>query len=315
MARSGQRWTTHDIPDLSGKRSVVTGFTGGLGLSTAIELARKGAAVTVTARGTQKGEEYLDRLRAEVPDADAELVLIDLADLSSCTRAASEVADRHGHIDILVNNAGIMVPPERKTVDGFELQMGTNHLGHFAWTATLWPVLRDSAARIVTISSNAHTIAKGIDLRVLTPEGSPRRYRRWTAYGESKLANLVFAMELNRRIRDAGLGAVSVAAHPGYAATNLQHAGLNLGRSNLPGLALHHISNVIAQSAEAGAWPTLQAATDPALTGGEYLGPDGPGGFRGRPTLVGMTRHARDEQLADALWAASEAATGLDFAV
>ena len=203
-------WSPDDIPDLHGRHAVITGVTGGLGLATAIELARHGASLTVTARDTVKGEEYVARLLAGVPGAEVDLELLDLADLGSARRAADEVASRHPRIDVLVNNAGIMVPPKRTTADGLELQIGTNHVGHFAWTAALWPVLRSSDARVVTVSSLAHSTVKGIDLRSLTPEGSPRRYRRWQSYGESKLANLVFAMELDRRVKAAGLGVVSV---------------------------------------------------------------------------------------------------------
>lgn len=308
-------WSTADIPDLSGRRAVVTGATGGLGLATATELARHGAAVTVTARDSVKGDEYVQRLLTDVPDADVELQLLDLADLDSAKRAAGDVAARHDRIDILINNAGVMATPDRTTVDGFELQIGTNHLGHFAWTATLWPTLLASDARVVTVSSLMHATVKGIDLSSLTAAGSPRRYRRWRSYGESKLANLIFAKELDRRARAAGLGVVSVAAHPGYANTNLQSAGLSMGRSALPGQAMHQVSRVIGQPAAHGAWPTLMAATDASLTGGEYIGPGGPGQMRGRPKLVGMTRAARDERLADALWDASESATGVTFDV
>lgn len=308
-------WRTSDISDLTGKRAVITGVTGGLGLATAVELARHHASLTVTARDSVKGEEYVDRLKSVVPDADVELQLLDLADLDSAKRAASEVAARHDRIDILVNNAGIMTPPKRATADGFELQMGTNHIGHFAWTAGLWPTLKASEARVITVSSLAHTAAKGIDLDVLTPEGSRRPYRRWSAYGASKLANLIFAMELDRRVKAAGVNVVSVAAHPGYASTNLQGAGLNMGRSRVPGMALHQISRVLGQPAAHGAWPSLMAATDPSLTGGEYVGPAGPGQVRGRPKLVGMTKYARDESLADQLWAATETASGVTFVV
>jgi len=308
-------WSTADIPDLSGRRAVITGVTGGLGLATAIELARHGAALTVTARDTRKGEAYLDRLRAQVPAADVELQLLDLADLDSSKRAASDVADRHRQIDIVINNAGIMIPPKSTTADGFELQMGTNHLGHFAWTATLWPVLKASAARVVTVASLAHTAAGELDLEALAPGGRPGRYRRWQTYGQSKLANLMFALELDRRTKAAGIDVVSVAAHPGYAATNLQGAGLNLGRSRIPGMAIHQISRVLGQPAAHGAWPSLMAATDTSLTGGEYVGPSGPGQLRGRPKLVGMTKAARDEEAADRLWTASENAAGVTFTV
>jgi NAD(P)-dependent dehydrogenase (short-subunit alcohol dehydrogenase family) len=211
-----------------------------------------------------------------------------------------------------------MGTPWSTTADGFELQIGTNHLGHFAWTGTLWPLLKASEARIVSVSSLMHTQARGIDLRSLTPEGSPRRYFRWRSYSESKLANLNFALELNRRVKAAGLGVVSVAAHPGYASTNLQQAGVSHGGGpvkGLAGVAFHQVSRIIGQSAAMGAWPLLLAATDPSLTGGEYVGPSSLAQTRGRPRLVGMTRWARDEELAASIWDASEAATGVEFGI
>ena len=307
-------WSTQDIPDLTGTRAVVTGVTGGLGFHTALELGRKGAALVVTARNPKKADDTVARLRAELPDVELETLALDLADLADVERAADELASRHDRVDLLVNNAGIMIPPKSSTADGFELQIGTNHLGHFAWTARLWPLLKASEARLVTISSIAHKSAKGIDLRTLTTEGSPRRYRRWVSYGESKLANLSFALELARRAKAAGLPVVSVAAHPGYANTELQQTGLKMGNPLL-GFGLHQVSRVIGQSAAAGALPTLRAATDASFTGGEYVGPNMLGEMRGKPVLVGATRWARDEQLADNLWTASEQATGVTFTV
>ena len=311
-------WTTDDIPDLTGKRAVITGVTGGLGFATALELARHGAELVVTARDEKKAGDAVTRLRREVPGATIDVVALDLADLSDTKRAATAVLDGYERVDILVNNAGIMGTSRSETVDGFELQIGTNHLGHFAWTGTLWPLLKASEARIVSVSSLMHTQARGIDLRSLTPEGSPRRYFRWRSYSESKLANLSFALELNRRVKAAGLGVVSVAAHPGYASTNLQQAGVSHGGGPvraLAGVAFHQVSRIIGQSAAMGAWPLLVAATDPTLTGGEYVGPSSVGQTRGRPKLVGMTRWARDEHLAGELWSASEAATGVEFDV
>jgi NAD(P)-dependent dehydrogenase (short-subunit alcohol dehydrogenase family) len=310
-------WRTDDIPDLTGKRAVITGVTGGLGYHTALELARHGAALVVTARDATKGQESITRLREEVPGASVDLVLFDLASLADAKRAASDVASAYDGVDILINNAGIMATPRRMTQDGFELQIGTNHLGHFAWTATLWPLLKASDARIVTVSSLMHARATGIDLRSLTPEGSPRRYFRWTSYSESKLANLSFALELNRRVKAAGHGVVSVGAHPGWALTNLQKTGTSVGGgiNALAGIAFQQVSRIVGQSAAMGAWPLLLAATDPSLTGGEYVGPSTVAQTRGRPKLVGMTRWARDEDLADNLWTASEQATGVEFDV
>ncbi|GAA3522239.1 SDR family NAD(P)-dependent oxidoreductase [Aeromicrobium panaciterrae] len=309
-------WKTTDIPDLTGKRAVVTGVTGGLGLHTAIELARHGAYLAVTARNPQKAEEAVARIQGDVPGATVDVVALDLADLADVKRAADEIA-AYGKVDILVNNAGIMFPPKPSTtVDGYELQMGTNHLGHFALTAHLWPLLVTSHARIVSVSSNMHKATSGIDLRTFTtPEGSPRRYKRTQAYAESKVANLLFANELDRRVKAAGIDVVSVSAHPGYASTNITKTGPSVGGNSLQATGMHQVSKVIAQSAAAGAWPLLMAATDPSLKGGEYVGPGGPGQWRGRPKLVGMSRTARDTHLANALWAASESAAGVEFTV
>ena len=308
-------WSIDDIPDLTGRRAVITGVTGGLGLHTAIGLARKGAELVVTARNPAKADEAVGHIVAAVHGASVDVVSLDLADLADAKRAAAEVARDYDRIDILVNNAGIMWTPKSQTKDGFELQIGTNHLGHFAWTAGLWPVLAASAARIVSVSSLAHTTVGSIDLDSLTPEGSARGYQRWRSYGESKLANLMFALELDRRAKAAGIPVVSVAAHPGYASTNLTKTGPSVNGMSLPGIGVHQISRILGQPAAHGAWPTLMAATDPLLTGGEYVGPSGFKGVRGRPKLVGMTRVARDEELADDLWAASEAAAAVDFAV
>ncbi|MET1038253.1 MAG: oxidoreductase [Aeromicrobium sp.] len=308
-------WRTDDIPDLSGKRAVITGVTGGLGLHTAIGLARKGADLVVTARDAARATDAVDRILKEAPGTVVDVVSLDLADLADAKRAAGDVARAYDRIDILINNAGIMIPPKSETKDGFELQIGTNHLGHFAWTAGLWPLLDASAARVVAVSSVAHTMVGSIDLSSLTPEGSSRTYKRWQSYGESKLANLVVALELDRRAKAAGSSVVSVAAHPGYASTNLTKTGPSVGGLSLPGIGMHQISKIIGQPASHGAWPLLMAATDPSLTGGEYVGPAGFRGMRGRPKLVGMTRTARDEGLADDLWEASEAATGVTFAV
>ncbi|MCW2838542.1 MAG: short-chain dehydrogenase [Aeromicrobium sp.] len=308
-------WSTDAIPDLNGLRAVITGVTGGLGLHTAIGLARRGAELVVTARDAARAEDAVDRIRRDAPGATIDVVSLDLADLADAKRAAAQVAGAYDRIDVLINNAGIMATPRSSTKDGFELQIGTNHLGHFAWTAGLWPLLDASAARVVSVSSIAHTMAGSIDLSSLTPEGSPRRYKRWQSYGESKLANLMFALELDRRAKASGSGVVSVAAHPGYASTNLTKTGPSVGGLSLPGIGMHQVTRIVGQPASHGAWPLLMAATDPTLTGGEYVGPAGLRGIRGRPTLVGMTRVAREQDLADDLWAASEAAVAVEFTI
>lgn len=306
---------TANVPDLTGQLAVVTGATGGLGVATSMELARRGARLLLTARDPSKAQDTVARIVAETPGADVQVVSLDLADLADAKRAAREVVQQHDRIDILVNNAGIMATPRRTTVDGFELQIGTNHLGHFAWTAGLWPALVAGRARIVSVSSLAHLQAGGVDLRSLTPQGSPRRYFRWTSYAESKLANLSFAMELHRRVTVAGIHVVSVGAHPGIASTNLTRAGSGLSRNPMAGIAMHQLTRVVAQSATAGAMPLVMAATDPSLSGGEYIGPQGLGGSRGSPGPAPASRQAVDPALGETLWAASESATGITFAV
>ncbi len=224
-------WTTSDIPDLTGQRAVITGVTGGLGVNTAIELARHGASLVVTARNAQKADEALARIEQDSPGANVDVVSLDLADLKDAKRAATEVIAAYDRVDILINNAGVMAPPKAQTADGYELQIGTNHLGHFAWTATLWPLLVSSSARIVAVSSNMHKSVTGIDLRSLTPEGSPRRYRRWKSYGESKLADLLFALELDRRAKASGAACRQRCRPPGLCVDQSHQADVRLHRT------------------------------------------------------------------------------------
>lgn len=312
---SGHRWSADDVGDLQGKTAVITGGTRGLGLHVALSLATRGAQVIATTRNPGKAQATLDRLRRAAPGRPIDLLRLDLADLGQTEQAARQLLEATDRIQILVDNAGIMIPPFTTTADGYELQMGTNHLGHFAWTAGLWPALREGA-RIVTVSSLAHTGVRSIDLRTLTRAGSPRRYRRWRAYAESKLANLSFAFELDRRVQAVGLDVVSVAAHPGYAATELFRNGLGLHGTSLPAIAAHQIGRIFAQPPAQGSLPLLRAAGDPTLTGGEYLGPDGPGQLRGaHPRVVDASPHARDPALAEQLWRASEDAIGRTFDV
>jgi NAD(P)-dependent dehydrogenase (short-subunit alcohol dehydrogenase family) len=303
------KWTAEQMPDLSGRTAIVTGANSGLGFSTSRALARHGAFVVLACRDVAKGE----RARAEIaPDAPAgvELARLDLADLSSVRSFAEEFLAGRGRegFDLLINNAGVMAPPRRETKDGFELQFGTNVLGHFAVTAQLIGAMEGHAdARVVTVSSNAHKMGR-IKLDDLQSE---RHYFRWTAYAQSKLADLMFALELDRRLRAAGSEIKSVAAHPGWAATNLQTAAPPLFDR-----LIGQLGNVIwAQSAEMGALPLLYAATHPDVQGGDYVGPDGIGEQRGHPKLVSPTRAARDEAAARRLWAACEQLTGVRLEV
>jgi NAD(P)-dependent dehydrogenase (short-subunit alcohol dehydrogenase family) len=297
-------WTTAEIPDQSGRLAIVTGANSGLGRSTAWELARAGATVIIACRNTAKGEEAAALIRQDVPAADLRVLALDLADLASVESFADGLDD--GRVDLLVNNAGVMAPPRRLTADGFESQLGTNHLGHFALTGRLLPrLLAAPAPRVVTVSSGAHRIGR---IRFDDLQGE-RRYFAWLAYGQSKLANLMFCFELQRRATEAGTALKSMAAHPGYAATNLQFAA-----PRLPDRILMTVTNkVIAQSAEMGALPSLYAATAPDLPGGSFVGPDGFMEQRGYPHIVTAAGKAYDEDAWRRLWEVSEELTGVQY--
>jgi len=307
-------WTTADIPDQSGRIAIVTGANAGLGYRVALELARKGARVILTARDPARGTAAVERLRAEVPGASAERGDLDLASLASVQRFAAAVLDRGEGLDLLVNNAGVMAIPDRQTTaDGFERQLGTNHLGHFALTGRLLPaLLRRPGSRVVTVSSNNHKLTRSMEFDDLQSE---RRYSAWNAYARSKLANAMFVLELDRRLRNTGLDVISVGAHPGYARTNLQLSGPRSGGTTLAARILAAATRVLAQSAERGAVPVLYAATAREVQGGQYYGPNGLGEQRGRhPKLVAFSAAARDQAAAARLWSVSEALTGVRFA-
>lgn len=308
-------WSTNDVPDLTGAWALVTGASSGLGQQVVLELARHGASVVLAARDEERLRRSVDGIRAEVPEADLRTLRLDLGDLAAVSRAAEEVLETYEQLDLLFANAGVMAPPERSTVDGLELQIGTNHVGHFAFVGQVLPALLATphGARVVTTASFVHRRVSSIDLRSLRSGGDPRPYRRWRSYGESKLANLLFMLELQRRAAAGGLSLTSVAAHPGLSSTNLQETGPQLDGATLPSRALMAVTQAVAQSAAAGAWPLLMAGTQPGLPGGSYVGPGGPGELRGRPRLVGMSSAASDPALAARLWEATEEATGVRF--
>jgi len=289
-------WDAGDIPDQSGRIAVVTGANSGLGLVTARELARHGALVVLACRNMEKGRAALAEVADAASGAEPELEELDLASLDSVRAFVDRFRAKHDGLDLLVNNAGVMAAPRRHTADGFELHFGTNHLGHFALTNLLLPLMEGREdARVVTLSSNAHKTVRRIAFDNLNGD---RRYFRWNAYGQSKLANLMFALELDRRLRAADSTVRSLAAHPGYSATNLQAAAAPL----VDRLVMKASNAVIAQSEEMGALPVLFAATQPGLAGGTYVGPDGPGEHRGYPKIVRPNGTARDEDAARRLW-------------
>ncbi len=301
-------WTITRTARLDGKTAVVTGANSGLGFQTSRQLAAHGARVIMACRDAQRGKDALERLSADVPDADAELRALDLADLSSVKTFA---AGLEGPVHLLINNAGVMALPKRQTADGFEMQFGTNHLGHFALTGRLWPALTAApGARVVTVSSEMHRIGR-INFQDLQSE---KRYQKWPAYGQSKLANLLFAGELGRRATAAGLDLRSLAAHPGYATTNLQTTGPKMGGNRLMERVADIGNAVLGQPDANGAIPILFAATEPGVQSGQYFGPDGLFHMRGSGAKPGRpTRKALDEATAARLWDVSEELTGVRY--
>ena len=301
------KWTENDMPDQHGRLAVVTGATSGLGFDTARLLAAKGAAVVLAGRDVEKGKQAVARIAASVPGAELSVVHLDLTSLASVRAAAAELAAAHPGIDLLINNAGVMYPPQRTlTADGFEQQLGTNHLGHFALTGLLLDrLLHRPGSRVVTVASLGHRIRARIHFDNLQ---WARSYDRVAAYGQSKLANLMFTYELQRRLAAAGAGTLAVAAHPGFAATELGRHFPTPIRVVMPALAA-----VFAQPAERGALPTLRAATDPGVLGGQYYGPSGPGETRGHPRLVSSNAASHDVSVQQRLWTVSEELTGVTF--
>lgn len=297
-------YSADNIPDQTGKTAVVTGANSGLGLQTALVLAAKGARVELACRDGQRGEAAQQLIRAETGNDEVRVRRLDLGSLDS-VRAFAAAQDTP--VDLLINNAGVMATPHRSTADGFELQFGVNHLGHFALTGLLLPALRAAPApRVVAVSSLAHRGGR-IDWNDLAAEKS---YRPWARYNQSKLANLLFIREFHRRLEARGENLIAAAAHPGFANTNLT-SGMN-HPATLD--VLGAFFRLLGQSGALGALPTLYAATAPAVRGGEFYGPDGPGQLRGRPTPVTPAPQARDPDAARRLWEVSTKLTGVRFA-
>lgn len=302
-------WTASDIPDQTGRTAVVTGANSGLGYATARELARRGAQVVLACRDAGRGKDAEERIRAEAPGAVVRFAPLDLADLASVrTFAADFPGDR---IDLLINNAGVMALPYRRTADGFEMQFGVNHLGHFALTGLLLPRLLEAGpgARVVTVSSFMHLLGT-VDPADLSMQ---RKYRRWAAYARSKSANLLFTHELAHRLSTAGLPLVAAAAHPGYAATNLMSAAPKMEGHRGKERFMEIGNRYFAQPAERGALPTLYAATAPDVRQDDYLGPPLQGLRPGSPVRAARAKWTLSDKAARQLWAASEQLTGVRY--
>lgn len=302
------KWTREDMPSLEGQTWVVTGANSGLGLETVKALAAKGARVVMACRDPKRAESAADEVRRVAPAAKLELESLDLASLASIEAFAARMARAHPVLHGLINNAGIMAIPRRTTADGFEMQLGTNHLGHYALSLRLLPLLEAAKApRLVNVASSAHRLGR-MKFEDLMGE---KAYSAWAAYGQSKLANLLFTFELNRRLAAAGKKTIVVAAHPGYAATNLQGVGAQMTGSKLSGWIMNLGNSLLAQSAEQGALPTLYAATVSEVKGGDYFGPDGFLGMTGHPARCDSNAESKEPEAARKLWEASERLTGV----
>jgi len=303
-------WTTANLPDLSGRTVVVTGGNGGLGFEAALALVGAGARVVLGCRDASKAEDAVKRIRQERSGASVDALPLDLASLASVRDFAKAFLDRHGELHVLVNNAGVMAIPRRTTADGFEMQLGTNHLGHFALTGLLLErLLVSDGARVVNVSSTAHRLGR-MRFDDLQAESS---YSRWGAYGQSKLANLLFTYELDRRVRAAGAGLSCLACHPGYAATNLQFAGPRMDGSSFRESIMRVANRIFSQDAAMGALPSLYAAAAPEAEGGDYIGPDRFAQTWGHPMKVRSSARSYDRESATRLWEVSEELTGVSY--
>ncbi|MFC1785010.1 oxidoreductase [Candidatus Neomarinimicrobiota bacterium] len=295
------KWTAENIPSQKGKVAIVTGSSSGIGLEASRVLANKGAEVIVAIRNKDKGDKAIQKIKNQYPEANVSLMLLDLADLKSIEQFANHFKQKYAKLDLLINNAGVMMPPYGKTIDGFELQFGTNHLGHFALTGQLMELIKNTPnSRIVNISSGAHNYGN-IDFNDLNWENRP--YKAMRSYCDSKIANLYFTHELQNKLNKDGFNTIVSAAHPGWTATKLQrHSGL-----------FSFLSNFLAMPIEQGTLSTLRAATDGQIKSGDYYGPDGMREMRGYPVKVQSNDLSHDKEIAKKLWAVSEELTGVSY--
>ncbi|MFB6216026.1 MAG: oxidoreductase [Candidatus Aenigmatarchaeota archaeon] len=304
-------WTEEEMGDLGGKTVVVTGANSGLGYAATKKLARHGAEVVMACRSSEKSREALKSIKRDIPDPEVILMELDLADLDSVRSFAGEFRRRYDSLDVLCNNAGVMALPRRETEDGFEMQLGVNHLGHFALTAHLMDLIIDSGGRVVNQSSMAHENGE-MDFNDLMME---EEYSKWGAYSRSKLANLLFTYELDRRLKEIGSEACSVACHPGVSDTDLFRKGPRMEGSKIKLLLGSVLTGIFGQSPDRGCLPMLYAATSADIDGGEYIGPDGFKSMRGYPEKQESSEASHDGKDARKLWERSEELTGVEFMI
>lgn len=298
---SQKKWDSNDIPDQKGRIAIVTGSSSGIGYETARVLANKNAEVIMAVRNLQKGNAALDKIKAGYQDADVKVMELDIASLESVRRFTEDFKKNYSRLDLLINNAGVMMPPYSKTADGFELQFGTNHLGHFALTGLLMDlIINTESSRVVNVSSTSHKSGK-IDFDDLDWE--KRTYKKMRAYGDSKIANIYFTYELQRNLEKAGSKTIAVASHPGWTATELQrHVGI-----------VNFLNRFFSQGIDMGALPTLYAAIAPDVKGGDYYGPAGWLEMRGYPKKIESNELSHDQKISKKLWEASEELTGIKW--
>lgn len=306
------KWNASDIPDLKGKIAVVTGANSGIGYYTCLELARKGAHVVLAARNKERGRAAEERILSEVPNADLQFMKLDLSNIETVKYFADAFIEEYEKLDILINNAGVMAIPLKRTAQGFEMQFGTNHLGHFALTGLLLDFIdRTPGARIVNVSS---TMYKRGTINFEDPNWD-KSYKKWAAYSQSKLANILFTLELHKRLRLAGRKTLVMAAHPGYAATNLQTTGPDMEGAKMRRFYYTLMNRIFAQTASQGALPSLYAATSEKAESGKYYGPSGMGHLRGYPQEEAINSSLVNPDVARRLWEESEKLLGIKFKV